>query len=105
MTISVAAADYRTAPLKVRERLVLDRAQARKLLHIVAAERIFAEALILSTCNRTEIYFAADAQAPDALPHALEHLAEVKGERQAVNASLFRVLAGPDAARHLLRVA
>ena len=51
---------YRTAPLAVREALSFDDETAGALLRQAAAERTDFEGVILSTCNRTEIYLAAD---------------------------------------------
>jgi glutamyl-tRNA reductase len=74
------------------------------VLQAVAAESIFPEAAIVSTCNRTEFYFAADAERPGDLPHLLAHVAEVTGRPPQGDISLFYRHDGPEAVRHLFRV-
>ena len=103
MGVTVVGVSHRTAPLAVRERF----AHANhELLPSLAAVRGAgaSEALLLSTCNRTECYLAdgtADAASAvvallsarlgaDALPYVY-----VRRDREAV-AHLFRVAAGLD---------
>jgi glutamyl-tRNA reductase len=82
------------APVEVRERVALDRDQAAAL-----AERL-GEAVVLSTCNRTELYVAAeDGDAAEA--RAVAALADVEPalyrlRDQAAALHLFRVAAGLD---------
>jgi glutamyl-tRNA reductase len=94
---------HRTAPLAVRERLALSTAREVELLHLLAqAPR---EALLVSTCNRVELYLAAPdlaaarTQARAELerlggPEALSHLYEYEGEAALVH--LFRVSSSLD---------
>lgn len=56
MSVSVVGISHRTAPLDVRERFVLDvQASEAALRHLVNGAGV-AEAVLLSTCNRTELY-------------------------------------------------
>lgn len=95
--------DHRAAPLPLRERVAFDPAAAEELLvHLLAREEV-AEALLLSTCNRTEIY---------ALPRDEEPAYRLVRERGFVarapeldSAGRLYVKRGNEAARHLLRVA
>jgi glutamyl-tRNA reductase len=82
------------APVELRERVALDRAQAAAL-----AERL-GEAVCLSTCNRTELYVAAD-DVEAAERQAVAALAELEPE---VERALYR-LYDQAAALHLFRVA
>lgn len=98
---------HHTAPLALRERLALDAERQGFLLARCGCgdgptEDGLSELAVLSTCNRTEIYAAAER--PDAA--LLEHiLAEASGlPRERFAASLYRRTA-LDAAGHLLRVA
>lgn len=54
----VIGVSYRTAPLEIRGRVGFSGAQAQELLVRLKAEGM-GEGVVLSTCNRTEIYFAA----------------------------------------------
>jgi len=94
---------HRTAPLTVRERLALPEARQVELLQRLAQAPT--EALLVSTCNRVELYVAAPdlAQARARVreqlgqlggPEALEHLYEHQGEAALVH--LFRVAASLD---------
>jgi glutamyl-tRNA reductase len=82
------------APVELRERVALDRAQAAAL----AAE--LGEAVVLSTCNRTEIYVSAE-DADAAEQRAAAALADVEPalyrlRDRAAALHLFRVAAGLD---------
>jgi glutamyl-tRNA reductase len=86
---------HRHAPLEVRERLYLADGHALEVASAVAVEG--AEAVVLSTCNRTEIYLAGGSAAA-----AREELERRSG------LSLEDVLASweeEDAVDHLFRVA
>ncbi len=75
MSLAVVGLSHHTAPVEIRERLVFSPAQAGKaLLHATATE-VMAEAVILSTCNRTELYFA-EPVADDAPPQVRTRTAE-----------------------------
>lgn len=50
---------YKTAPLAVRERFALTEAASSYLLQQLHHELGLADVLVLSTCNRTEVYYSA----------------------------------------------
>lgn len=93
---------HHTAPVDVRERLALDDAGVREELAWLTGEGIAREALVLSTCNRVELY---------AVPgdgEGLERLRHYMTARRAAGQRLDPYLywhRGRDAARHLFRVA
>jgi len=100
----VAGVSHHTAPLELRERLVVSPAETD-----AAAQRILTasgarEIVLLSTCNRTEVYgVEGDADAVPAILSAFSALlgqdvapfGYVRRDRDAV-AHLFRVAAGVD---------
>ncbi|HET9439243.1 MAG TPA: glutamyl-tRNA reductase [Longimicrobiales bacterium] len=51
---------HHTAPLHVRERFVFDNDQARALLRALLRDELASEAVLLSTCNRSELYYVAE---------------------------------------------
>lgn len=102
MPIAVLSVSYKTAPVTVRERVSLSPDQVRQLLRVIREEGIFDEAVILSTCNRTEIYSSGGDET--SVPHLLEHLGQLKGA-PAPEASLLVGLRGLPAVTHLFRVA
>ncbi|CAN5345457.1 glutamyl-tRNA reductase [soil metagenome] len=58
MGLTVVGLSYRTAPVAVRERVAIRPAELSSTAAAAAAVTGASEAVILSTCNRTELYFA-----------------------------------------------
>ncbi len=104
MEISVIGINHRSAPVDVRERFALPSVLAKKLLRTIRAEKIFSEALVLDTCNRTEVYFVNKTQ-KDSLKHLLDHIAQLKQTSPLADTSVFYHHQGLDVIRHLFRVA
>jgi len=50
---------HKTAPVHIRERFALNEVQSRNLLNELKESAALQDVLILSTCNRTEIYFSS----------------------------------------------
>ena len=105
MAISVLGIDYKTAGVDVREQVALTREQAAHLLQAVADEKIFAEAVIVSTCNRTEFYVVSEEGQEGDFAHLLVHHAEAKGLPAPLDQAIFWRLDGAEAVQHLFRVA
>ena len=104
MEISVIGLSHLTAPVEVRERLALPPGLARQLLCTAREESIVEEAMVLNTCNRTEIYCVTPARDWD-VEHLLAHAAQLKGQTAlAADPALYR-REGIEAVRHLFRVA
>jgi len=51
---------HRNAPVEVRELMTLDEAQSKKLMLSLKEFTDATEILVISTCNRTEIYYSSD---------------------------------------------
>src|SRR5688572_9723909 len=51
---------YKTAPVSVREQVSLTETASKQLMGFIREYTTVSEALIISTCNRTEIYFSAE---------------------------------------------
>src|SRR5688500_11449523 len=58
-----------TAPLEVREKLAFNAAQARAAVEALRAKFPACEAVLLSTCNRVELYAARDDATSGAGPN------------------------------------
>ena len=60
MSLVVVGINHRTAPVEVRERVVFEPARVPEALRELATLPAVQESLIVSTCNRTEIYCATE---------------------------------------------
>ncbi|GAB3624513.1 glutamyl-tRNA reductase [Mariniluteicoccus endophyticus] len=56
MSILVVSVNHRTAPMDLLSRLSLDAPTTTKMLHALVENEYVDEAVVLSTCNRTEVY-------------------------------------------------
>jgi glutamyl-tRNA reductase len=100
--LCVVGLSHRTAPLSVREQVGFPKEQLeRALKHLTTAPGI-GEAMIVSTCNRVELYAGVDADdSPEVLRH---HLIEARALPSALRPHLY-CHEGEAALRHLFRVA
>jgi glutamyl-tRNA reductase len=108
MGVLTLGLNHTTAPLDVRGRFAFAPAQLQAALVGLRGRLSLAapEAALLSTCNRTELYVAANAaQARDLAPMALEWLAEQGGVRTGELQSYTYHAENKLAARHAFRVA
>ena len=60
MSVVVIGLNHRTAPLELLERTTVDDSRLPKLLHDLCTRTNLSEAVVLSTCNRTEVYAVAE---------------------------------------------
>ena len=61
MRLALAGVSHHRAPLELRERVAVDLTAAGALAHALSSgARGGHETVVLSTCNRTELYLAAD---------------------------------------------
>ncbi|HEY2999532.1 MAG TPA: glutamyl-tRNA reductase [Acidimicrobiales bacterium] len=60
MSVVVIGLNHRTAPLDLLERMAVADGQLPKALHDLCTREHISEALVLSTCNRTEVYAVAE---------------------------------------------
>ncbi|HEY6867155.1 MAG TPA: glutamyl-tRNA reductase [Candidatus Eisenbacteria bacterium] len=91
---------HRSAPLEMLERVALTAAQVAALLREFARRGF--EAAVVSTCNRTELYWSSRGPRADAEIEGL--LYDVRGTEPPPRDHVVE-LRGPEAARHLFRVA
>jgi glutamyl-tRNA reductase len=98
MRIVLVGTSHHHAPVELREQVALDREQAQALAARLAEGG--REAVVLSTCNRTEVYLAAE-DAEEAERDAVAALASLE---PGVEQALYR-LQDRAAAYHLFRVA
>ncbi|MBA2794296.1 MAG: glutamyl-tRNA reductase [Thermoleophilaceae bacterium] len=95
---------HKTAPLALRERLALPEGRCTAILSEFGAEESVAEAVAISTCNRTELYLvASDAVAAESA--ALTVLAREAGIRPTELTDWLYSFREREAVRHLFGVA
>lgn len=102
MPLFVIGISHRTAPLEVRERLAFDQADVGELLASLCTETAAREAVVVSTCNRTELYVVTDRDDPTPVQG---WLARQGGFDDAPDPGLFYCHQDQEAIRHLYRVA
>ncbi|TPG63063.1 glutamyl-tRNA reductase [Hymenobacter nivis] len=95
---------FKKAPLAIRELLALDEAACRRFLNTLRHELGLSDLLVLSTCNRTEVYYAAD---DDRSRDVILALGALKGRPDVGNfLPYFDLLtSADDAVQHLFDVA
>lgn len=103
--IVVIGLNHRTASLELRERMAFSRNQAREASAQVRSRGLLKEMVILSTCNRTELYGVPSGRADDCAQDLAEFLLSYH-ELPAVqvNGALYRYL-DRDAVHHIYCVA
>jgi len=96
-------ASHKTAGVAVRERIALTEAAAERFMRELVDEDEIQEAVVLSTCNRTELYLVV-GDAVEAETVVLGRLARRAGVRPTELLEGIYSLRNCDAARHLYRV-
>lgn len=105
MTLLVVGVSHHDTPLAIRERLAFSNGQARTALAQWRDRFADCEIVLLSTCNRTELYAASESDSEPDADEIAEFLADCHGlAREEVAEHLF-CLTGEDAVRHLFTVA
>ena len=105
MEIVLVGLNHRTAPVEVRERVSFTTEQAGRAASELRARGIFEESLVLSTCNRSELYGVPPESARDSLSGVSSFLTEFHSLGPgALNGALYHHY-DRDAVYHLFRVA
>ena len=104
MDILVLGLNHKTAPLEIRERLSIPAHKTEELLKDLEARHIFEERLLLSTCNRTEIY-GVGARPEEAVRETKAFLSEYARLDLSVFEDKLYVLRQPRSVEHLFSVA
>jgi len=101
MPLHILGLNHNTAPVEIREQVVFSGDEIDRALKAIAALNGVTEAVLLSTCNRTEIYVDAT---DDGLEELQQWLQSDQALDEAARAALF-TLDKEGAIRHLFRVA
>src|SRR3989442_5473180 len=104
MPLFVAGLSHRNAPVELREQLAVDEDKLRELLRDAAASGAVREVLVLSTCNRVEVYAVADVPG-EARGALFRRLCRHRGIETAPVESVLYTHLDAEAVRHAFRVA
>jgi len=104
MEIVLVGLNHRTATVEIRERVAFSPEQVRRAAGELRSSGILEEILVLSTCNRSELYGVPPESASDSAAAVESFLASFHQLAPAeLNGSLYRH-GDRDAVRHLFRV-
>jgi glutamyl-tRNA reductase len=103
LALTCVGLSYKTSPIEVREAVALSPDQATEAVRRLTGASV-SEALVLSTCNRTEFY-TQGAPAEESRRLVRDVVLDLKGLDVASLDGALYVRREPDAIRHLFRVA
>jgi glutamyl-tRNA reductase len=104
MPLLVLGLSHRTAPVTLRERFAFGEARVPETLGRLRTSGVANEAVILSTCNRVELYVATSLEPREAFAALQQFLVDCHDFRDPLTDELYR-LAEPQSVEHLFRVA
>ncbi|QZO13692.1 glutamyl-tRNA reductase [Pseudoalteromonas piscicida] len=102
MTIIALGINHKTASVELREKVAFSPEQLTEALHQLQHSSQFKESVIVSTCNRTEIYCSLESADPQALLGWLSDFHNI--EQRDLTENVY-VHMNQDAVNHLMRVA
>lgn len=102
MQLTVLGLNHRTAPVEIRERFNFSNDRVAIILRRLRNYDNIPEAMLLSTCNRTELYMVIE-NPHEAIPFIKSLLKHLAGEHY--QSEYFYNLNGTNCVKHLFRVA
>lgn len=103
--LEMVGASFKSAPFDALERLALSPAEIATLYKRLAEDGAADGALVLSTCNRTEIYAHVPESRQDASGYLAARLLEVVGRERFPKSDVFYRHSGQASAEHMFKVA
>src|SRR3989304_6719979 len=104
MELIVIGLNHKTAPIEIRERLAFQEGEIGTALSEATSLPSVKEGMILSTCNRVEI-FAAAREADQAVHDLKDFLSRYRGLSLMEFEKNLYLFTGEEAVRHIFRVA
>jgi len=104
MSVVVIGLSHRTSPVEMRERFAFAEARIPEALQTLRASGLADEAVILSTCNRVELYTSTKLDPAQAFSELKKFLAQVHDYRGPMGDELY-TLDEPHSVKHLFKVA
>ena len=104
--IGLAGINHTTAPVELRERFFFSEFDIRTFADLLRSNEPNSQLVVLSTCNRTEVYFDfGRACEQQDLKLVISRFLELKQVENACARDAFYSLRGNDAVQHLFKVA
>src|ERR1051325_1798568 len=104
MPILILGLSHRTAPVTLRERFAFEEARVPATLQLLRDSGLAEEVVILSTCNRVEIYVATSLEPRQAFSELHEFLMNCHDYRDPLTDEIYK-LSEPHSLEHLFKVA
>src|SRR5690348_4527479 len=104
MPLIVIGLSHHSSPVALRERFAFAEGRVPAALEVLRASRVAQEAVILSTCNRVEIYAVTSLDGPAAFESLQEFLVTCHNYSDPLTDELYR-LSEPQSLHHLFKVA
>ncbi len=104
MPLIAIGLSHRTSPVEVREKFAFNDAEIPATLEELRRRGIVSEGVIVSTCNRTEVYAVTTGAEREALEHIRAFLIEKRSYPQTLNGELY-LYSEPNSLEHLFKVA
>lgn len=104
MNLVVVGLNHKTAPVAIRERMAFDPGDLADAAGRIRSLGLASEAVVVSTCNRVEVYAAAPAADPAALADALSAFLTIDRGHSAERHGVLYDHSGAGALEHLFRV-
>src|SRR5260370_32457071 len=103
MPLLLIGLNHHSSPVTVRERFAFTDARVPAALQLLRDSGAADEAVILSTCNRVEIYAATALEPPPAFAALREFLVTCHDYRDPLTDEIYH-LSEPQSVQHLLQV-
>jgi len=103
MHLTLVGLSHKTAPIEIREKLTFPAHRQADALGLLCSGEQVAEAVILSTCNRTEIY-AVTASEDDGVDAVIDFMAEYHELDRHELVRYLYIVRGEAVVKHLFRV-
>jgi glutamyl-tRNA reductase len=104
MHVQLLGINHHTAPIELREVLAMDGTTVQAILREIRGDGAVSEAVIVATCNRTELYVCGDDSVAAEAAMRQVFARQAGDLRSLVDAHAY-LRSGAEACRHLLRVA
>ena len=101
MDFKAVGISYRNAPLELREKVTLTESESREFLFRLRETFDLSESLVVSTCNRTEIYYSSNKDLSGEIIALLGTHKSIKGELLAKH---FKSFQSSESIQHLFEV-